>query len=231
MEEGACMDQLKEIIIETLKRISEEIPLDRNLSNETSYVSLDYASLKEELTQIRGKGIKYQYLEEILPKYTSNPYTKRRLTYYIEKGLLPEPHKTTHNQAEYTDKHIGLFLLVDHMQSYIGLDRIKNYFDSIGNSLELAHIEDVISFFKEKLTEPRKIEKLLSMLTERDLESIQKYMFANMDYEKYELSYIDHQLKVTLSMILLAYGMSFLDLFDKLFKEVKEEQLIQLKMG
>jgi|Wag4MinimDraft_9_1082661.scaffolds.fasta_scaffold00052_3 DNA-binding transcriptional MerR regulator len=125
-----------DLISKKLKKVAMEKTLSPNQESK----------IVEQLKQKKGEKLKYRDVHEILKQYDKD-YTKRQLTYYIEKGLIPEPEKTAPNQAEYSTEHIIYFLIIDNMKNYVDRDDIKNHLDLIIESKDYLNLDELIKVY------------------------------------------------------------------------------------
>ncbi|MFZ5565105.1 MAG: MerR family transcriptional regulator [Thermodesulfobacteriota bacterium] len=75
------------------------------------------------------------------------------IRYYINQGLLPQPHKTHKNMAYYDERYIALVNLVKKLQKeyFLPLDVIKRAIDEVGHERAPYMVQEIV----EKLVQEK----------------------------------------------------------------------------
>lgn len=229
--------------MENLKKYLKQQEVDFDLEDTSIYkLKHDnfnfYEGIEDELNSMKGGGHKYKDIEEILIKYSENPYSKRRLIYYMEKDILPEVNKTSQNQAEYNDYHLGMFFLIDQMQEvykieeisvlvhkllkvskYLDFGKLLTYYASIlhGNNILNNDINRMRNIIIGESTSSagdnckEQVDKMNSII-----ESSQKRM-QGMEEESKKAT-TKEIIEIILSIKYLAYSKYYLSMFEKFAK-------------
>jgi hypothetical protein len=117
----------------------------------SKHPSFNYKGINDALTNMKSSSMKYRDIEEILAKYSENPYTKRRFVHFTEKKLLPEANKTAQNQAEYDLSHVGMFLLIDQMQEIYKIEDISNLVNKFNRTSKYVDFGKLLEYYNELL--------------------------------------------------------------------------------
>lgn len=189
--------------------------------------SLKSDLLKEELKneettgwkEVKNEGLKYSEIHEILKDYDEN-YTKRELTYYIEKGLIPKPKKTAPNQAEYSLKHIVYFLIIKEMKGYIDREDINSHLDLIKNGESLIEFDELFSLYATNDFIDEVINSILEQVIEKlDYDEIENSFIEDLKVEEIEIEDKELIQKLIKSIIYFSLGKYFMDKFkDEIIK-------------
>lgn len=149
----------------------------------------NYNDIEKELNSIKNKSNKYRDIQDILKRYSENKYSKRRFVYYSEKKILPEAKKTSQNQAEYSDYHVGMFFLIDQMQEIYKLEEITKIVPKFLRVCEYLDFGKLLQYYSDILINNnlylKEIERLVEANKENDNTSAKSTVKYREDSKKH----------------------------------------------
>lgn len=238
---------------EDKKRVDE-------LLNQVESESESYRNFKDkyEIDKIPNGKLKLKDMKEILEKHKELKFTKHKLKYYIEQGILSEPYVLKENQWYYSRDNVIEYLFLNEIKDNVLWDTIKKFFDVVQNPINVKDdngfeeildtyfrykevFNNILSNHKEELYEfaNKQYSELLEEveINENSISDVDKMklrdLFKNEELQdnikEYYRKALYYKTIINTCNMYMATGKMAFELLDNLLDSVNKEELEELK--